>query len=812
MAEAGAKATSLVSLAQAITSGWKKFSNSDGYGTQGAQYSPGQPLEPLGQEPKMYPAPWKYQYRVGQNLVITPRNEVPSTISTFEALRSLADNHDITRICIEIRKEQLSGMKWNIMPEDSNIIVKPGSNDSKQIDMIKKFWKKPDRVHTFYDWIGMVLEDILTIDALSLYKRKTRGGQLWALEPIDGTTIKCLIDDTGRIPLPPLAAYQQILYGYPMGGSGVKSLGFTTDDIIYRPKNLRPFTPYGFPPTEMSIVKVNIALRRDTYFLDYYTSGNMPDGGLYEVPENWTADQISQYQEMFDGMLSGNSKNRSGSLRFVPKGAYHATKEFKFESAFDQWLALIVANAFGVNPMHFIKASNRSVGDTQESIQNDIGLKPLQTYLENLFTDIIQNDLGADGLSFKWLDQKQEDQKMTIDKNVAYVKAGIYSIDQVLVSEGKEPIGVPHMIESANGPIYLTKEAVKAQLDMQVTAPTPVNPQMNPNGGNNETSKQAGTESLVEQSKDKMQTGGNKAEAKKAVKEELARYEKFVLNDIKKNKHRQRDFNTDIIPKELKKDIESALLKAVTAEEVKSIFRLAKAEKEKKPIRSTVELAALLEIIKSKATKYLGESGADFIRTIKNITEAKLIVEMLDDYEFVGSSFKNDIKTTLTQLNELGRSDAVATLERELGEITLDYPELRASKWASDYSAKLVTNIDESTRGMIRDTIQSSVKSGESYEELAIRLKENYGFSEARAEIIARTESANAYNIGACQTWGASGYCQSVYVEDGDYDATCQAINGSTWTIEQAMTNPTSHPNCTRQFYPIINSKDEGDK
>ena len=57
----------------------------------------------------------------------------------------------------------------------------------------------------------MLLEDMLVIDAATLYPRYNRGGSLYALDIIDGATIKPLIGEDGRAPEPPDPAYQQIL-------------------------------------------------------------------------------------------------------------------------------------------------------------------------------------------------------------------------------------------------------------------------------------------------------------------------------------------------------------------------------------------------------------------------------------------------------------------------------------------------------------------------------------------------------------------------------------------------------------------------
>jgi hypothetical protein len=59
----------------------------------------------------------------------------------------------------------------------------------------------------------MLIEEMLVIDATTIYPRYTKGGGLYSLDIIDGATIKPLIGEDGRAPEPPDPAYQQILKG-----------------------------------------------------------------------------------------------------------------------------------------------------------------------------------------------------------------------------------------------------------------------------------------------------------------------------------------------------------------------------------------------------------------------------------------------------------------------------------------------------------------------------------------------------------------------------------------------------------------------
>jgi len=118
-----------------------------------------------------------------------------------------------------------------------------------------------------------------------------------------------------------------------------------------------------------------------------------------------------------------------------------------------------------------------------------------------------------------------------------------------------------------------------------------------------------------------------------------------------------------------------------------------------------------------------------------------------------------------------------------------------------------ITQIDETTRGTIRDELQRALAdgTGESATELAERLRDavddSAALSPSRALMIARTETAIAYNHGALLAYGQNGI-EHVDVSDGDEDDECAEADGQTWTIEEAMADPVAHPNCVRSFEP----------
>src|SRR5438034_11370588 len=76
-------------------------------------FSPGYPLAPL--EPERVRL---WDYPVGVNTIYRPRAYEPIG---FGELRALADAHDITRLAIETRKDQIEKLDWTIKPRATQV-------------------------------------------------------------------------------------------------------------------------------------------------------------------------------------------------------------------------------------------------------------------------------------------------------------------------------------------------------------------------------------------------------------------------------------------------------------------------------------------------------------------------------------------------------------------------------------------------------------------------------------------------------------------------------------------------------------------
>ncbi len=128
---------------------------------------------------------------------------------------------------------------------------------------------------------------------------------------------------------------------------------FTRDELLYLPRNLRPHKLSGFSPVEQIALTVNIALRRDAATLDYYRAGSVPDA-FATLPKDWTVDQIRQFQDYFDALMSGNLARRR-MVKFMPSEfRLIEARQPPLKDQYDEWLARVICYAFSVPTSAFV--------------------------------------------------------------------------------------------------------------------------------------------------------------------------------------------------------------------------------------------------------------------------------------------------------------------------------------------------------------------------------------------------------------------------------------------------------------------------
>ncbi len=386
-------------------------------------FGPQQPMAPVAQEAALAR---RFDFPAGYNTQIQPRAYEPVS---FAQLRALADNLDLLRLVIETRKDLVCKLAFEFKPQDHE------QQADERCAQLQEFFRFPDQEHSWEEWLRMLLEDLLVLDAPTVYPRLNLGGGLYALEPLDGATVKRVIDGSGRTPLPPQVAYQQVIKGVP-------AVDYSLHELIYKPRNVRTHRVYGYSPVEQILMTVNIALRRQLSQLQYYSEGSTPDL-ILQVPPEWSPDQLMQFKTWWDSVLAGNTGARRGTM-FVPSGVSPVnTKDGLLKDQYDEWLARVICYAFGISPNALIAQQNRATAQSLGEQVKEEGLAPIMAWVKGLVDYVVWKYFGWKDLQLVWVDSKDPDPLQQAQINQIYVNTGVKQVNEVREELGLQALAEP---------------------------------------------------------------------------------------------------------------------------------------------------------------------------------------------------------------------------------------------------------------------------------------------------------------------------------------------------------------------------------
>ena len=733
--ESGAATVTDLTPSAMIPSFITRFSQAVRYVTRGKIPNWFGPEAPLAAQAPPEVAGREMDFPTGYNLTYQPKFlEGPN----YGVLRNLSYSLDLARLLIETRKDEVCKMEWSIGYKDEK------KKSDATTDEIAKFFAMPDKEHTWEEWLRKLLEDLLVIDAPTLFARPAMDGSLYALEPIDGASIKRVIDDYGRTPAYPETAYQQILKGLP-------AVNYNRDQLVYRPRNLRTNRIYGYSPIEQIIITINIALNRQASQLQYYTEGSIPDL-IMSVPEGWSPEQIAKFKLWWDGMLQGNTANKRGTM-FVFNGSKAIdTKERALVDNADEWFARVICFCFGESPQPFIKEMNRATAETNKESAKETGVSTTQQWVKNLMNVIIMRYWGRDDIVFRWKEEQEVDPKTKSELWMNKVKLGGATLDEWREDDGQEPL--PDGLGSKLRVYTATGATLLEQADEPPPDPIALAAAKGSAFGGGKPGEEGGPGGKP--------TPGAPSPTKPPLKK-------------------------------------SAPTRPITDAEL---------------------------TVAAKATKVLRKVRLD---VLKSMEELHLVVQ-----KAVGEPKPlTDPDTALSNLDLSGFAELKATVEIALGEVGVEgftkaleeagvdieasgdvfaLANPRATSYAAERAAALITELEEGTRTLIRKTIATAIAEQWSVNELADALSKDYAFSPQRAATIASTEMNDALTQSQLAAWKESGVVVAkrwLLSNDEGVCPICTA-NADEGRVELAKSfasgddGPPAHPNCRCSVAPIV--------
>jgi HK97 family phage portal protein len=411
------------------------------------------------------------------------------------------------------------------------------------------------------------IEDLMVLDAVALEKQHTRGAGVSSLIPIDAATIRLRVDETGALPEPPETAFVQVIRGQI-------TAEMTADEMIYEMMNPRNDSPYGLSPIESLVIIITSSLKAGTYNLAYLTDTNVPEG-LFTMPEGWQPQAIQDFQDYFDALMAGN-ESETRRMKFMPDGKYVPTKkptDMAFEQ-FNDWLMKITCALFEVTPIEIGFNPKTGLGGVGFSeVQGDVaekkGIMPMAKFIEEIFTKIIQEDLGFPDLQFTYTGLIEHDEKSVAELNAILINSGQRTVNELRTDDGLDPIDGLDKPFVTGQVTFLDQESqdasanAKANLQSQLQDTT--------------------TETVQEKDKPQGKTTETDASAGKATKRdsesshvelvsELRTFRKYALARSKAGKS-IRAFESEVLPESTVTELNDRVQKSADQEEIKSVFK-----------------------------------------------------------------------------------------------------------------------------------------------------------------------------------------------------------------------------------------------
>lgn len=413
--------------------------------------------------------PRRYEYDVAHNINVNNNKPID-----FKTLRASAEQIDILRRCLQVRRNKLTSLNWDIVISEAateDIISNASGNPLKamadarkklypEISRLRSFWNNPDPSNglTFSDWFGIAIEEIDVIDALAIWPETTVGGEIRGLQILDGTTIKPLVDERGMRPSAPNPAFQQILYGFPRTefsatlDDEIADGEYTSDQLTYLVRNRRSHSVYGLSAVEQALPIATLYLMRQQWLRAEFTAGTMPKGWV-EFAESiqMTPDQFRQYESIFNDEYSGQLEKRNNLPFMIPGGTLHTDPGYqeKYSDALDHFFITSVTGFFGVLPTEIGFSAKGGMGASghQEGEANaaeSIGLIPTAKWFSTQLSNLSYNFLNMPReLEFRLMPSTRSDNKELAERNDIKRRNGSLTLNEARAEEGKPLIDTP---------------------------------------------------------------------------------------------------------------------------------------------------------------------------------------------------------------------------------------------------------------------------------------------------------------------------------------------------------------------------------
>ena len=352
-------------------------------------------------------------------------------------LRKWSRNNPWIRAAINLRRQQISRARWDIVTIDGE-----SQANVEVVHQIKHLLRDPNtRMDSWRSFIEPVVEDILVLDQGCIEKELTVGARagrstnpiknLWpkdgsriAFDPAwDGSNLKkpryFEYDDTGKV----VADYKN-------------------EEMVVIVANKVTYSPLGLSPLEVLAETIEADLRAAKYNNNIVEQATPP--GIIDLGEGVRPDQVDAFKSYWEGEIAGKSQTAitggGKGVKWIPMAQSNRDMQFM---EWQIYLARKICAVFGVQPqdigLNF--DVNKSTSEYGAAFTADNGIAPLCELIADYITrEIVW--LYDRNLRFVYTDVGRESAQAVAD----YYKAALAGLpwlrlNDALKERGQDAVG-----------------------------------------------------------------------------------------------------------------------------------------------------------------------------------------------------------------------------------------------------------------------------------------------------------------------------------------------------------------------------------
>ncbi len=336
----------------------------------------------------------------------TRGREKPTPV-TYDTLRLMAHRNEWVRAIIKTRQNQVRGKKWTVKVKDtddpSGAAARAAKAMTKLLTRPQLHGSQPDGVH-WQHFIGQYLEDLLVLDRACIEKERDGKGWIKALYPVDGTTIRPVLDERGGYHDD---AYVQVVDGIVEARFGMEDLIVSMDN----PQTDVRLRGYGVSPLESLVVTVTADLHAAKFNASYFEKGAIPEG-ILNLGEDVDPELVDAFRIYWLSEIQGKPHalpiiGGSKAPEFMQWRDSNRDMQFM---EYQDWLLQKLCAVYQLPKQEVgsIEDVNRSTADQQDASGDRKGIQPLLDLIKNTLDLEVIGELGqglGDYLEFEWEQQ-----------------------------------------------------------------------------------------------------------------------------------------------------------------------------------------------------------------------------------------------------------------------------------------------------------------------------------------------------------------------------------------------------------------------